>query len=79
MTITREAVEEVPFRIFDFTAPDENLQKAGLEPGFYYDIPMPDDEKAAPGEVFLKGPYITALKAKAMALEFIQDALKEAA
>ena len=77
MSITRDTAEQVPFRIFDFSSPDEQLQAAGLETGFYYDIPMPEDEKSAPGEVFLRGPYPTADRAKSEALDFIKDALAQ--
>jgi hypothetical protein len=70
-------LSEVPFRLFDFTAPDPQLQEAGIEPGFYYDIPLPPEERSTPNEVFLRGPFVSAEKARSAAVTFIQDALAD--
>lgn len=70
-------LSEVPFRLFDFTTPDPQLQEAGIEPGFYYDIPVPPEERSTPNEVFLRGPFPSAEKARDAATAFITDALAE--
>lgn len=71
-TPDQAAVREVPIHIFDFTQPTE-----GLEPGFYYNIPIPEGEKATPNEVALEGPFESRSQALDAARDFIRDCLTD--
>ncbi|MCK1543339.1 hypothetical protein IVB12_15595 [Bradyrhizobium sp. 179] len=66
------AVREVPILTFDFTTPPD-----GLEAGFYYHIPMPDEDKVATAEIPLAGPYETRQLALDAARDFIRDCLTD--
>jgi hypothetical protein len=67
----------VPFRVFDFSSPDEQLRSQGFGVGYYYEIPCDDDDRAIAGEIFIRGPYATAQEANQAAVDFIQDALTD--
>lgn len=70
---TLSAVNEVPFEIFDFHLDTPE----GLESGFYYAIPLAEEDKVAPDEVALAGPYPTKQEAIEAARDFIRDALTD--
>jgi hypothetical protein len=70
----KAAVMEVPFEIFEL----RDQATYGLEPGFYYTIPMPDDEKVHASEIPLAGPYGTRQEAFIAVRNFIEDAIKGA-
>jgi hypothetical protein len=74
LTPDQAAVREVPIHIFDFTEPPE-----GLLAGFYYNIPIPEDEKASPNEVALEGPFKTRSDALDAARDFVRDCLTDQA
>jgi hypothetical protein len=69
---TQAAVREVPIEIFDFTEPTE-----GLEPGFYYSIPMSIEDKVAGAEIPLAGPFGSRGLALDAARDFIRDCLTD--
>jgi hypothetical protein len=73
-TIETEA-GEVPFSVYDFSMPIEQLQAQGLKPGFYYSIPTPPEETTVRGEIFLEGPFATVVKACDAAKAFIAETL----
>lgn len=65
------AIREVPILVYDFL----DNPPEGLLAGFYFNLPMPDDDKVNPAELFLDGPYASRALALDAAREFIQDAL----
>lgn len=67
------AVREVPFQIWDLT--DTNTPD--LKPGFYFNVPMPEEAKAHSAEIFLEGPYDTRQQAFEAARAFVIDALTD--
>jgi hypothetical protein len=73
-TPDQAAVREVPIEIFDFlTDPPE-----GLLAGFYYSIPMPDEDKVARSEIPLAGPFADRAETLDAARDFIRDCLTDA-
>lgn len=77
MSATPHNVEDVTFRIYDFSTLPDEMAEQGMKPGFYYDVPLETDEQVAEGEIFLAGPYATAERARDAAVEFIKEAIAE--
>lgn len=63
---------EIPVEVYDLTA-----NAIGFAPGYYYNIPLGDDERVHPSEVALAGPYETKALALEAARAFITDCLNE--
>ncbi len=65
------AIREVPIQIFDFLSEPAE----GLTPGFYFNIPVADEDKASPNEVLLEGPFESRGATLDAARDFIRDCL----
>jgi hypothetical protein len=77
---TQAAVREVPIEIYDFTRPERFAENGHvaydvIQPGFYYSIPMHEDEKVASGEIALAGPFSDRSAALDAARDFVRDCL----
>lgn len=70
-TVAKPEDDRVSVMIYDLT----EVEHPGLEPGFYYDIPVDDDAFIA--EVRLEGPYPTREAALDAAQAFISDAMTD--
>lgn len=63
--------DEIPVYVYSFKDDPD------IEDGFYYSIPVPEEDKSDPLEVFLRGPFETQEAAIEAAHKFIEDALNE--
>jgi hypothetical protein len=73
MISTDFAAAQVPFLVYDLT--DLTATPPGTEPGFYWSIPLPGDDKST--EIALDGPCRTRQDAINAATAFIRDALTD--
>lgn len=64
--------DPIEIHVYDFTGP---VRPTGIKPGFFYNIPVEDEEEGEPEILSMRGPYPSYETALDAAKAFVADAL----